>query len=161
MNLFTIYKITNDTNDMVYVGSTKGRVGRDPLKNRMNAHKSSARNGCTTSMPTYIREHPEIEFTINAIKQIICPKRVAEIHELIEFWNVPNKFRINKFRPFTHNSEQTRCIVKKRITRKTFYHKHMADPEWAQKERDRNRIRMRERRARLKKEKEAPSETER
>jgi hypothetical protein len=65
MAILRIYKIINDINEMIYVGSTY-----QTLANRFSAHKSKARSGSTTSIHTTMREIGIDNFRIELIKTI-------------------------------------------------------------------------------------------
>ena len=70
MTEYTIYKVTNDLNDKIYIGSTKGRKGRDTLKARFTGHKSDARNGRTSSLPSFMRQTGAGHFSIHEIRKV-------------------------------------------------------------------------------------------
>ena len=145
MNNYSIYKITNTVNNYVYIGSTKGRKGRNTLNNRFTQHKNDKR----VHLPLYkmIQEIGINNFQISLIKEIICTKRIANIQEQIELWNVPKDLRLNILRAYTHNIEKTRDNEKKKKVRRDYYHRKRQDPEWCLKEKERCRIKDRKRRA--------------
>ena len=141
--LYTIYKIINTEDSKVYIGSTKGKQSRDPLKTRFNCHTSGSRRLKTCNLAIHMRLLGIDKFSIHLIKQIICDKRIARIHEQIHIREVLPENRLNNLRSYTPNSEKTRDIEKKRKTRRDFYNRKKLDPIWLEKEKERNKLRMR------------------
>ena len=145
---YKIYRIINDVDDMVYIGSTRTRL----LSNRMTGHRANARDeDCKKKIAVHMRTIGIPHFKIELIREVDIPdSKIGKIQELIEYWKIPIEKRLNSVRPFTHNSEKTRCIIKRRATRRAFYNRHKQDPAWLEKERERNKLRMREKRRKMK-----------
>ena len=141
---YKIYRIINDVDDMVYIGSTRIKL----LCNRMTAHRRDARTLTNTKkIAVHMRTVGISHFKIELIREVDIPdSKIGKIQELFEYWKIPVEKRLNSIRPFTHNSENTRCIIKKRKTRRAFYNRHKQDPVWMERERERNKLRMREKR---------------
>lgn len=149
MNLYTIYRIENTVDDFVYVGKTKGRQGRCPMKTRFGGHKWDTSNKKQINkFQKHMKKIGIENFEIIPVKEIFGTNEMARIQEQIELWNVPKEKRLNTLRAYSHNREKTRDNEKKKKSRMDYYHRKKEDPEWLEKERERNRIRMRERRAR-------------
>ena len=136
--IYKIYKITNSVDNMIYVGSTR----QNPLRRRMNGHKSDARGNNSKAISQHMRETGIDKFKIELIKEIKVPtSKIAKIQEQIELWAIPVEQRLNSIRANIPNHNY--CNDKKRANRRAFYHRHKEDPEWMERERIRNRDRMR------------------
>lgn len=127
---------------MVYIGSTKGRVGREPLNVRFTGHKKDSKEA-TCKFLTMMNELGTDKFSIELIREIIGTREIGRIQEQLEIWKIPIERRLNMVRAFSHNHDLTRDIIKKRQNRKDFYHRHRQDPVWVEKEKIRNRERNR------------------
>ena len=136
--IYKIYKITNDIDNKVYIGST-----RILPRKRWNQHKKEVRNGCEYPLHKHIQMVGIAHFKFDVIKEIIVPDaKTAKIQEQIEIWNHDNVLNAIRSHIPTHNY----CNDKKRASRMAFYHRSKQDPEWADKEKERNRERMRKKR---------------
>lgn len=139
---YSIYRVINDIDDMIYTGSTRQKLSR-----RMDGHKQDAKEG-TKPIATHIREIGPEHFTIKLIKQItVSSHKEARVVEQEEIEKVPTHLSLNVLRAYSFDREKTRDMTIRRASRRDFYHRHMQDPEWRNKERERNRERMRKKRA--------------
>lgn len=75
-----IYKITNDVNDLIYVGSTIG-----PLCKRMAGHRTDAKRDKKSAINTAIRELGSQHFKIVLIENFTCQTR-EELRAREDFW---------------------------------------------------------------------------
>lgn len=144
--IYTIYKITNSVDDMVYIGST-----RQKIYHRLNGYKTDIKKGCGKPITQHMIKHGFECFKLEEIKKVVVSSRLeARIIEQEEINKIPPELRLNVLRAYSENREKTRDQDKKRATRRVFYNKHKEDPEWMAKERERNRIRMAKKRVELK-----------
>lgn len=142
----TIYKIINSVDDKIYIGSTICT-----LNHRMGRHRTDARNGDKKLVSAYMRQVGINQFRIEAVLSVTVNSREElRILEQQEINKVDPKLLLNSIHAYSHNYDQTRDINKKRKNRRDYYHRHMQDCDWHEKEKLRNCLRMREKRTKEK-----------
>ena len=143
---YKIYIISNDVDDMIYIGSTKQKLGR-----RWQGYKSDIKNNCQKKITQHMINLGIEHFCMEMIKEIICTKKVARIQEYIETTKYDKNNLLNSIRPYSHNHDKTRNNEKKKKNRRDYYNRHRDEPEFKEKYRKRNREYNRRRRAEEKK----------
>ena len=143
--IYSIYKISNDMDKKVYIGST-----RRPISTRFTQHCYQMDK---KDFPLYchMRQIGKDHFKVECVKTIgVSSKTEARKIEqqFIESEDQTNV--LNALKAFSENREKTRDQDKKRKTRRDFYQRHKLDSDWVEKERERNRLRMKEKRRILK-----------
>ena len=75
-----IYMIKNDSDDLVYIGSTCS-----PLSHRLYRHCSDACNGLNSRLYKHIRTIGQFEFNINSLEEYPCSTEF-EMRCREQFW---------------------------------------------------------------------------
>ena len=138
--IYKLYKITNSVNDKIYVGSSR----QNPLRKRMDGHRSEACKNNPKVLSQFMREIGIEKFNIELIREIQVPNsKIAKIQEQIELWKIPVEQRLNVIRAHIPIISYRGNIENKRANRRAYYNRKKNDPEWMERERIRNRERMR------------------
>ena len=140
---YNIYVLSNDVDDMIYVGSTRNSIVKRFTQHR---HNRDGRPLCK-HFDNIGRDHFKITLIRTAVVETRKEARAIENEELEKF---PKARWLNAMLAYSENHNKTRDNEKKKKNRMDFYYRHKLDPEWLEKERERNRLRMREKRAHLK-----------
>ena len=64
MSISTVYKLINDVDDKVYIGSTTSKISK-----RMTEHRKSAREGRTSKLYQYMRAIGVQHFKIVCVRE--------------------------------------------------------------------------------------------
>jgi group I intron endonuclease len=155
--IYSLYKITNSVDDMIYIGSTRLK-----LTKRFNVHKYYARKNDTRKFSQHMIKVGIDNFKIELIETItVATTNEARIREQLEIDKCDKTKLLNTHDSINKNPNRTGS-PHKLITRKKYYQKKKLDLEWCEKEKERNKLKMREKRKLLKENRqEAVSETER
>ena len=108
---YTIYKITNSVNEMIYIGSTN-----QTLRRRWTSHKTPKQ-----PMAQFISETGTDNFTISPIVELVCTKKEARLLEQSEIDRLSPDVRLNKQRAFA-TKEQRRLESNK--TKSMYYYRN-------------------------------------
>lgn len=137
--IYRIYKISNNHDEKVYIGST-----RLILRKRMECHRSEAKKGNNKKLSSHMRENGINNFKIELIKEMtVSSKKEARKEEQIEIEKIEKENLLNILRAYSFNTEKTRDQEKRKKSRRDYYHRKKLDPEWLEKEKNRNKLRMR------------------
>jgi group I intron endonuclease len=97
-----IYKIWNDVNDKLYVGSTT-----QPLYKRFSGHKAKSNSGSTYLLHQAMREHGYECFHIELVREYPCKNREQLLRKEGRY--------IRKFR--SHRDGYNKCVAGRHVRR--------------------------------------------
>lgn len=143
--IYNIYKISNNVDDKIYIGSTRLSLAQRHAMHRYYCDKK------TFPLYKHMNSLGKDNFKIESIKTVTVGSRneARQIEQLcIE--QQEQSILLNATRAFSENHNKTRDNEKKKQNRRDFYQRHKEDPEWVAKERERNRLRMQKKREMLK-----------
>lgn len=138
--LYKIYKIINDIDNMVYIGSTK-----QTLLNRWYGHMTDIKHEkiSTKKISTHINLIGKEHFKIELIEEIICDRITSKKREQVYLFGIPLECRLNSCRAHIPNKNYRTNFMAKRKNRRDYYYRKKQNPEWVEQEKTRNRERMR------------------
>jgi group I intron endonuclease len=119
-----IYKLINDLNDKIYIGSSTYQY----LSTRLRCHKNSSKNETgrrDSKLYKYIREKGIEHFQIELIEEYTCETK-QQLCEREQYWIEQLKPELNMFRAIANPNYEQECRDKnERCERsKAFYHSH-------------------------------------
>ena len=114
--IYNIYKIINNFDDKVYIGST-----RQKLSARMGGHRTDSKTS-PKKISKYMRDNGVKNFKIKLIKIIhVKNRRIANLIEQIEIWKIPLENRLNTIRSHIPSIYYRGNIEGKRKNRRDHY----------------------------------------
>ena len=111
MSISRVYKVINDIDEMVYVGSTIAKLSK-----RMTDHRKNARNGDKSKFYKHMRDIGIEHFKIVCVREYtdISKERLQakEAKYIMRYDTVKNGLNTNRMmgRYFMHNRERSKCV---------------------------------------------------
>lgn len=137
--IYIIYKLTNNRDDMIYIGST-----RLILRVRMECHRSEAKKGNKKPLSEHMRTVGSSNFKIELIKEItVSSSKEAHVEEQKEIEKYPEEKILNVLQSYSSHNDKRLNIEKRRASRRAYYYRKKQDSVWLEKEKLRNKLRMR------------------
>jgi len=124
MNNGKIYKLINDLNDKIYIGSSNYQY----LSVRLNGHRQSCKNETgrrDSKLYKYMREIGAEHFQIELIEEYVCETK-QQLCEREQYWIEQLKPELNMFRAISNPNYEQECRDKneRRERSNKFYHSH-------------------------------------
>ena len=102
MTTYHLYKITNDIDDLIYIGSTKQTIHR-----RFQKHISKCNNKCVFKIYQVMRDYGLEHWDVTHIRDITAnDKKGALIEEQIEMEKYPKELLLNEYRAHLTDDER-------------------------------------------------------
>lgn len=152
-----VYKIVNDVDNKIYIGSTTLS-----LSQRMTGHRDNARTNKPKLLSQHMRNIGIDHFKIQLLYDVeLATKDILRECEQLELEKIPEELRLNSMAAYVCNSgdrgeyhkqydANIRDPVKRKENKKKAYEKMMADPVRKAKELERNKLRMQRKRLTMK-----------
>ena len=129
-----IYKIVNDIDDYVYVGSTT-----DTLCRRLTRHRTDMKRNLTFNIYEHMKKHGIEHFKIILIRNACCSSREELLREeRIEYDKIDKEKHLNKIRPLL-------TVEEKNNVKKDYYNNNKDkmktwNKNWIEANKEKNKI---------------------